>query len=107
VERIDKKQLLMKDDLLQFNLTVLQLDYILNQKDDYIFNVDENGNIDCYNCMYCERCTGCNNCKGCEDCDRCENCNRCEKCVKCYECKNCENLFLQKKERRECYNVNE
>lgn len=63
---------------------------------------DENGNINCTNCVgckncigctncrNCDRCTGCTNCKYCTGCTGCANCNRCIDCTGCANCERCD-----------------
>ena len=50
---------------------------------------DENGNIDCTNCVGCKNCIGCVDCVNCHGCTGCTNCNGCIRCTGCVNCKYC------------------
>ena len=50
---------------------------------------DENGNIDCTNCVGCKNCIGCVDCVDCHGCTGCTNCNGCIRCTGCVNCKYC------------------
>lgn len=47
---------------------------------------DENGNINCIDCVDCFRCTDCNKCFGCTDCTTCSYCINCTDCTSCRDC---------------------
>ena len=50
---------------------------------------DENGNIDCTNCVGCKNCIGCSNCRNCDGCTGCTNCRYCTGCTGCANCNYC------------------
>ena len=50
---------------------------------------DENGNIDCTNCVGCKNCIGCSNCINCDGCTGCANCRNCDGCTGCGNCYDC------------------
>ena len=52
---------------------------------------DENGNINCTNCVGCTNCIGCTNCRNCDGCTGCTNCKYCTDCTGCVNCNRCEN----------------
>lgn len=48
--------------------------------------IDENGNINCVNCISCVGCIDCVDCNGCISCVTCLGCYRCLGCSLCYKC---------------------
>ena len=61
---------------------------IRQKKSGLIFRMepDENGNINCINCMYCTDCVNCTDCVGCVNCTSCVDCTYCINSVNCYDC---------------------
>jgi hypothetical protein len=52
---------------------------------------DENGNINCTNCVGCYNCIGCTNCRNCDGCTGCTDCKYCDGCTGCANCNRCGN----------------
>jgi hypothetical protein len=52
---------------------------------------DENGNINCTNCVGCQNCINCQNCTNCVDCTGCQCCINCVDCTGCQSCTGCNN----------------
>ena len=71
-----------------FNYTQEQIQYI-NEHNLNIQDADENGNINCENCVDCRNCFNCRNCVGCNGCQNCEDCQRCYNCQNCIMCNDC------------------
>ena len=47
------------------------------------YEVDNNSNIGCWNCLGCEDCKVCEECNGCKDCIGCDECKDCTGCKWC------------------------
>ena len=65
----------------------LSKNYYINYTQNYA-EPDENGNINCSNCVNCYQCVNCVNCEGCENCINCEGCRNCYNSFQLFNCEN-------------------